>query len=74
MCRKPLVTIRPTSAPRRSRTAFVATVVPWRIASRSGKETLARSAASLMPSITPTDWSPGVLGVFASQTRWSPLS
>ena len=37
ICRKPLVTIRPTSAPRRSRTAFVATVVPWRIASRSGK-------------------------------------
>ena len=23
-----------------------------------------------MPSITPTDWSSGVLGVFASQTRW----
>ena len=23
-----------------------------------------------MPSITPTDWSCGVLGVFASQTRW----
>ena len=24
-----------------------------------------------MPSITPTDWSSGVLGVFASQTRCS---
>ena len=69
MCRNPRVTIRPTSAPRRSSTAFVATVVPWRMASNSGRPTSARVAASRMPSITPTDWSSGVLGVFASQTR-----
>ena len=42
MCRNPRVTIRPTSAPRRSSTAFVATVVPWRMASSSGRPTSAR--------------------------------
>ena len=35
MCLKPSVTMSPTRAPRRSSTALVATVVPWRIASSS---------------------------------------
>ena len=72
MCRNPCVTIEPDERAaalehgvRRDRRAVQDRV-------ELGQADAPRaSAARRMPSITPTDWSCGVLGVFASQTRWS---
>ena len=61
--RKPSVVTSAVRAPRRSRRAFVATVIPWANAAISP-----RSAASTT-AMTPSDWSSGVDGTFAVTTR-----
>ena len=65
---KPLVVKSPTRAPFDSSTAFVATVVPWRMLRISPISVPASPAIRLTPVRTPSDGSAGVDGVF---TRWS---
>src|SRR5574341_2194270 len=71
--RWPSVVRRPTLAPLRSRSALVATVVPWMIDSvraRSPATSSPRSAARRpRPSISPSDGSRGVEADFAMTTR-----
>ena len=66
MSRNPRVVIMPTSAPERSITMLVATVVPWKTASMAPGSTPASAHTLRMPSTTPSDWSCGVLGTFAT--------
>ena len=60
MSRKPRVVIMPTSAPLRSITMLVATVVPWKTMSTSPGAIPAMSQISSTPLTTPIDWSSGV--------------
>ena len=59
----PCVVIRPTRAPFDSSTAFVATVVPWRMLRRSSTPIPASSQMRRTPVRTPSDGSCGVDGV-----------
>ena len=60
---KPLVVIRPTRAPFDSSTAFVATVVPWRMFWSSPTPMPASSQIRRTPVSTPSEGSWGVDGV-----------
>ena len=72
ICAKPFVVRSPTRAPFDSSTAFVATVVPWRMLRMSPTSAPASPAIRLTPVSTPCEGSDGVDGVL---TRWSePLS
>src|SRR2546421_960387 len=57
---KPSVVTRPVTAPRRSSTALVATVVPW--ATSEGEAAPALSSACRRPRSKPSLWSSGVVG------------
>ena len=63
ICLKPVVVISPTLAPFDSSTAFVATVVPWRMLRRSPTSICASSQIRRTPLSTPCDGSAGVDGV-----------
>src|SRR5262252_6146118 len=71
--RCPSVVSRPTVAPLRSSSAFVATVVPCTIrsvrASRPVRSVPHSAASRPSPSIKPSDWSRGVDAHFAMTTR-----
>src|ERR1700675_2844857 len=73
MSRCPSVVSMPTLAPLRSRSALVATVVPWTIrsvAASSARASVPSSAAKRpRPAITPIDGSSGVEADFAITTR-----
>ena len=69
ICLKPCVVISPTRAPFDSSTAFVATVVPWRMLRRSPTSIPASSQMRRTPAMTPSEGSAGVEGVF---TRYCP--
>ena len=68
MSRKPRVVIMPTSAPARSITMLVATVVPWNTASIAPGSTPASPQTLRMPCTTPSDWSCGVLETLVTTT------
>ena len=63
ICAKPSVVISPTRAPFDSSTAFVATVVPWRMLRTSATPMPASSQMRRTPVSTPCDGSAGVDGV-----------
>jgi hypothetical protein len=69
ICWKPTVVMRPTRAPFDSSTAFVATVVPWRMFLISETSIPASSQIRRTPLRTPSDGSAGVDGVL---TRYRP--
>src|SRR5713101_8493966 len=73
MSRWPSVVSMPTLAPLRSRSALVATVVPWTmrsVAANSDRASVPSSAARRpKPSITPIDGTSGVEADFAMTTR-----
>jgi hypothetical protein len=66
--------MRPTRAPFDSSTAFVATVVPWRMLRSSPTPIPDSSQIRRTPTRTPSDGSPGVDGVFTRYCAPDPLS
>ena len=64
ICWKPCVVISPTRAPFDSSTAFVATVVPWRMFLMSPTSIPASAQMRWTPVSTPSEGSAGVDGVF----------
>ena len=73
ICLKPCVVIRPTRAPFDSSTAFVATVVPWRMLRNSPTPMPASPQMRLTPVSTPCEGSLGVEGVL-TRNCVAPLS
>ena len=71
---KPAVAIRAVGAARPSSSALVATVIPWENSSISSGERSARTSAASTAAITPSDWSPGVVGDLAVTRRPSNAS
>src|SRR3954468_13014311 len=65
MSRKPSVATSAVRAPLPSSSAFVATVMPWAKTLTSSGFAPAASSAAETASITPSDWSLGVLGALA---------